>query len=482
MEPRGASGPTAIGGESAAELTLNDVQSALNPTRVRRLVAPTSVADVVAAVRSAAVDGAAVATSGSRHSMGGQQFATDGVQIDMQGMRRVLSLDAERGIVDVEAGIEWSQLLDELIAMQVGNARQWGIRQKQTGSDHLSIGGALASNIHGRGLRQRPIVADVESFTLVDARGEVVEVDRQSRPDLFRHVIGGYGLFGVVTSVRLRLATRQLVRRDVTLIRAAELMETFDERIAAGYTFGDCQFSIDEGSDDFLDLGILSCYQPDPEAHVIPEGQRALSLTEWGRLLYLTHVDRAAAAEAYTAHYLATAGQLYWSDLHQRSEYIGSYHRMLDQALGAATPGTEIITEIYVPRPALARFLREAARALRAGDPLLVYGTIRLVEQDDEAVLTWARKPWACIIFNLHTPHDAPGVERSAEAFRALIDIAIAHDGSYYLTYHRFARRDQLLRCHPRLPEFFAEKDRLDPDGRFQSDWYRYTRALVEGG
>jgi hypothetical protein len=31
------------------------------------------------------------------------------------------------------------------------------------------------------------------------------------------------------------------------------------------------------------------------------------------------------------------------------------------------------------------------------------------------------------------------------------------------------------------LPEFFAEKDRLDPDGRFQSDWYRHTRALVDG-
>ena len=482
MKPLDASGATIAAGGSPAELTLNDVQSALNPTRVRRLVQPTSVEDVVAAVRSAAVEGAAVATSGSRHSMGGQQFATDGVQVDMQGMRRVLSLDVERGIVDVEAGIEWSQLLDELVAMQAGSERQWGIRQKQTGSDHLSIGGALASNVHGRGLRQRPIVADVESFTLVDAGGEVVDVGRASHPDLFGLVIGGYGLFGVVTSVRLRLAPRQLVRRDVTLIRAAELMDTFDARIAAGYTFGDCQFSIDERSDDFLDLGILSCYRPDSEAREIPDGQRALSLTEWGRLLSLTHVDRAAAAQAYTAHYLATDGQLYWSDLHQRSEYIGSYHRTLDQALGAERPGTEIITEIYVPRPELAGFLRDAARALRDGDPVLVYGTIRLVEQDDEAVLTWARKPWACIIFNLHTPHDAPGVERSAEAFRALIDLAIAHDGSYYLTYHRFARHDQLLRCHPHLPKFFAEKDRLDPDGRFQSDWYRHTRALVEGG
>jgi len=257
-------------------------------------------------------------------------------------------------------------------------------------------------------------------------------------------------------------------------------MDAFDERIAAGYTFGDCQFSIDERSPDFLDLGILSCYRPDPDAKEIPAGQRALSLTEWGRLLYLTHVDRAAAAEAYTAHYLGTSGQLYWSDLHQRSEYIGGYHRTLDRAIGATTPGTEIITEIYVPRDSLAAFLADAAAALAGGDPPVVYGTIRLVERDDEAVLTWARERWACIIFNLHTPHDPDGVERSATAFRTLIDLAIRHGGSYYLTYHRFARRDQLLTCHPRLQEFFAAKDRHDPEGRFQSDWYRSTRALVE--
>ena len=462
------------------ELVLNDVQSALNPTRVHRVVRPATIDDVVATVRAAAAERRAISIAGSRHSMGGQQFGTDTINLDMRGMARIVDLDPERGIIDIEAGIEWSELLDGMITTQRGRDRQWGIRQKQTGSDQLSVGGALASDIHGRGLTQAPIVADVESFTLVDPAGVVIEVDRVSHPDLFRLVIGGYGLFGVVTSVRLRLTPRHIVRRDVTLVRADDLMDAFDERIAAGYTFGDCQFSIDERSDDFLDLGILSCYRPEPAATEIPDGQRALSLAEWGRLLYLTHVDRAGAVEAYTSHYLATSGQLYWSDLHQRSQYVGSYHRMLDEAVAATTPGTEIITEIYVPRRSLARFLSDAAAALRDGDPPLVYGTIRLVERDDEAVLTWAREPWACIIFNLHTTHDDAGVATSTQAFRELIDLAIRYDGSYYLTYHRFARRDQLLRCHPRLAEFLAAKDSHDPDGRFQSDWYRHVRTLVE--
>ena len=455
---------------------LNDAHSALNPTRVARVVRPASVDHVSAAIRAAAVEGRGVSIAGSRHAMGGQQFGTDTVHLDMRGMTRIVELDAESGIVDVEAGIEWAELIDGLLAMQAGRSASWGIRQKQTGSDHLTLGGAIAADVHGRGLTQRPIVADVESFTLVDHRGEVREVSRASEGELFRHVIGGYGLLGVVTSVRLRLAPRQILRRLVTLLSVDELIAAFDQRIADGYLFGDCQFSIDERSPDFLRVGIFSCYGPDKSATAIPDGQRALSREDWGRLLYLTHTDRAAAAQAYVAHYTATSGQLYWSDLHQRSEYITGYHAVLDRVTGATVPGSEIITEIYVPRAELAAFMAEAADVLRDGDPVVVYGTIRLVERDDEAVLTWAREPWACIIFNLHTPHTEAGLASSEEVFRMLIDLARGRGGSYYLTYHRFATAEQLEACHPRFREFLAAKRRLDPDERFTSDWYRHYR------
>ena len=60
-----------------------------------------------------------------------------------------------------------------------GERRSRGrIAQKQTGADRLSIGGAVAANVHGRGPRMRPIIADVESVTLLDADGELRQVSR----------------------------------------------------------------------------------------------------------------------------------------------------------------------------------------------------------------------------------------------------------------------------------------------------------------
>ena len=82
------------------------------------------------------------------------------------------------------------------------------------------------------------------------------------------------------------------------------------------------------------------------------------------------------------------------------------------------------------------------------------------------------------MIFNVHTVHTPAGLDRSAAAFRRLIDHGLRYGGSYFLTYHRWATRRQVEAAHPRFPEFLRLKQRYDPDGRFQSDWYRHHRNM----
>src|SRR5439155_148991 len=192
-------------------------------------------------------------------------------------------------------GSEWPQLMRELVDAKQGAARAWGIRQKQTGADRLSIGGALAANAHGRGLKFKPFIRDVESFVLVDADGTPRTCSREENAELFRLAIGGYGLFRVITASRVRLAPRVKVT-------------------------------------------------------------------------------------------------------HQLGPYLDDYHRALDRRLGASEPATELITEIYAPRDALVRFLTDVRERFRAQRTALIYGTIRLIERDDESFLAWAKQPYACVI------------------------------------------------------------------------------------
>src|SRR2546430_8599404 len=52
---------------------------------------------------------------------------------------------------------------------------------------------------------------------------------RAENAELFRLAIGGYGLFGVVTSVRLRLAPRVKVQREVQILEIEDLMPARSE-------------------------------------------------------------------------------------------------------------------------------------------------------------------------------------------------------------------------------------------------------------
>src|SRR6266478_10088936 len=462
-------------------IRVNDIHSQLNPTQVRGIAQPRSLEDVQSIVRTARNDRKALSVAGGRHAMGGQQFGTNTLLIDVRKLNRVLNMDHERGILNVEGGIEWPELIDAYLKLQNGNSEAWGIAQKQTGADRLTMAGTIAANAHGRGLTMKPFVSDVESFVLVDAAGTARTCSRTEDPELFRLVHGGYGLFGVISSVRLRLVPRKKVERVVEIRTVESLIAAFEKRIVDGFQYCDFQFSIEHDSEDFLHKGVFSCYRPVPMDTPIPAAEKQLTDENWRQLLFLAHTDKKQAFNRYADYYLSTNGQVYWSDLQQLSIYPENYHREIDEKLHAPYPATEMITEINVPRTALKGFLEEVREDFRKNETELIYGTVRLIERDVESFLPWAKQPYACTIFNLHTVHSPEGLKRSADAFRRLIDMAARRAGTYYLTYHRYATRDQIETCYPEFAQVLRLKKQYDPEERFQSDWYRHYRTVFAG-
>ncbi len=455
----------------------NDIHSKLNPTRVARVLRPCSTQEVVALVRDAAATGRKVSICGARHAMGGQQFGEGTLLLDCSHLANIGEVDAH-GLIELGAGVKWRELVEALHSQQAGAEIIWTIRQKQTGADDLTLGGSLAANAHGRGLQMRPIIDDVEAFTLVNSSGEILRCSRSQNAGLFRLAIGGYGCFGIITSICLRLTPRLKLRRLVKITTLDELMPILDQRIGDGCLYGDFQFSIDENSLDFLHRGILSCYQPvDPE-HLMPGTKMEMGKNEWRRLIHLAHHDRARVFVDYSSYYLGTHGELYWSDSHQLSVYIDDYHSELDRESCANVAASEMISELYVPRERLVDFMSAAAKLLRCCGVPVIYGTVRLIRRDTESFLAWAREDFACVIFNLHTEHDKAGITRSAAAFMALIDEALVLGGSFFLTYHRWASRAQIERAYPQFAEFLRLKEIHDPSELFQSEWWRHQRNL----
>lgn len=104
---------------------------------------------------------------------------------------RVLRLDEERGLVEVQAGAAWTSLRSCL------ETSGW--------NDAGTIAHSVGANLPGPD--GRPMVAHVEALTLVTTDGDLRRVSRESQSGLFALTVGGQGLFGALYSVTLRLAS-----------------------------------------------------------------------------------------------------------------------------------------------------------------------------------------------------------------------------------------------------------------------------------
>lgn len=195
---------------------LDDV-SQLNATRVARLVMPLTVDDVCDALEDAHRRGCPVTMRGSSHSMGGHSVVADGVVLDMQFVRHV-RFDATAQTVTCGAGALWSSVIATL------NAHGKAPRTLQSYCT-FSVGGSLSVNAHGitsdESVAQSVVAATV---CTLDERGHraVLHVTHESHPELMRHVLGGYGLFGVVYDVTMRVANNVSVSMETLQMSPAD--------------------------------------------------------------------------------------------------------------------------------------------------------------------------------------------------------------------------------------------------------------------
>jgi len=456
---------------------VNDVHTGLNPTWVASISRPTSAAEVRSLVRDCARHSRSLSVSASRHATGGQQFATDSVLLDMRAMNRVVGLDEKTGVLHVEAGIEWPELINGYTALQKENVI-WGIRQKQGGADRMSLGGAISANAHGHCLGTPPIIGDVEWIEIVTADGSLKKCSRKENAELFSLAVGGYGLFGIITAAGLRLAPRGKVRRHVETRTTAELVSLIEGRKAAGAPFGYFQYNIDETSRDFLRTGILTTYESVPPETPLGTESTDIDAKMLTALLEIAHRDRGSAYRRYAKMELSKDRNVEWSDLHQLSTYLAGYHQEIEKRLGASYVGADLILEVYVPRDELISLFEEARRILLESAMPLIYGTVRFIEQDKDSYLAWAKKRYACVIFSPHTSGEAQDLKKTGEVCRQLIRAANKRGGSFYLTYNRFATRDDLASAYPQFQDFLRLKKQYDPRETLQSDWYRYCKGL----
>ncbi|HWN29425.1 MAG TPA: FAD-binding oxidoreductase [Actinomycetospora sp.] len=419
---------------------------------------------------------AAIAGAGSRgviarglgRSYGDTAQNAGGLVLDMTARDRIHAVDAETGLVDLDAGVSLDRLMRITLPFGLWVPVLPGTRQ-------VTIGGAIANDIHGKNHHTAGSFGDhVVSMDLMLASGEVrrLEPDGQES-ELFWATVGGIGLTGVILRATIRMTKTETAYFVADTERTADLDETI-ERFSDGsdeaYDYSSAWFdSISTGSKlgrAALGRGSLARLDELPAKlrsdplkfdapalvdlpDVFPNGlANKLTFSAIGELYYRKTKNKRGQIQNLTAFY-------------HPLDLFGDWNR----AYGSKG---FLQYQFIVPLAAEAEF-RAIVRDIAESGHVSFLNVFKKFGEGNRAPLSFPMPGWNICV-------DFPIVEGLGAFCRSLDERVLAMGGRLYTAKDSRTDHDTFAAMYPRLDEWRKIRDAADPDGVFASDMSRRLR------
>lgn len=397
-----------------------------------------------------------ICVAGGRYSMGGQTRAPGALQLDMDGVDELLSLDVETKVVKVGAGMRWRALQEHL------DPQGLSVKVMQSYSN-FSVGGSISVNCHGRYVGGGCIAGTVRALTLVLPDGQRRDVSRSQDPELFAAALGGYGGVGVITEVELDLADNQRILRQVQDVSLAEYPQWFAAQILEqpGMVLHNADLTPPK-FDAPLAISWRATQDPLTDLErLTPHGAR--HGREQNMIWSVTELP---GGHSMREHFVT--GQL-------RSEPKVSWrNRQASLDVASLEPRTRIMStyllqEYFVPAEAFGDFVAAMRRILSRYEPNLLNISIRHARADETTLLPWAASEVFCFVLYYKQRNFDWVDEANGRWTRELVSAALDHGGRHYLPYRLHAARGQVWQGYPGLDRWLAVKARTDPGARLRN-------------
>jgi FAD/FMN-containing dehydrogenase len=442
----------------AGGAVVNDV-TRINPIVVDRVLVPTTIAEIVEALR---LNPGPVSIGGGRFSQGGQTATEHALQIDMRRLDGVVAFSKERKEITVQAGITWRKLQEYLDPYDLSV-------QIMQSYANFTVGGSLSVNVHGRYIGHGPLVLSVRSIRLALADGTLVAASPTERSDIFYGAVGGYGGLGVIVEATLGLADDVRVERRSVVMPLGAYREFFTKNIRDD---ADVIFHNADIYPGAFDTVRATSFVRTEKPVTVRDRLIPADKCYWGDRVGMRIIADWPGGKALRRYLIDPI--LFHGERVEWRNYEASYDVKELEPVSRRT-STYVLQEYFVPVARLEEFVRSMAEILNRHQVNVLNVSIRHARQDPGTLLAWARTEVFAFVLYYRQGTTAPEREAVGDWTRELIDAATARGGAYYLPYQIHATERQFREAYPRADEYFALKRRLDPANKFRNKlWDAY--------
>lgn len=450
--------------------SINDA-SHLNRTAVYGIATITNESDIRNALQYARDNNLKVTCAGQQHTMGGQTFTHGGLVLDLRAFNHI-GLDKSRMTVNIQTGARWWQL-QQLLDKE-------GLSVKAMQSINIfSVGGTLSVNAHGIDPMPGPIAPTVRSMRIMLSSGEVVKASPTENAELFRHALGGYGLFGVILDVDLDIVKNEMYASKTEYMDFKQYPKYYRENIEnsadTGLVFG--RLSVSPRT--FLRETAIHIYTKSPFDGMLPALKPAshdtldrfiINFSKTGGTGRWLRWTLEKNVEPYI-HECVTRNQA----MDQKEPCLASRNQEMydDMAyLKNRLRDTDILQEYFVPYDRMPEFVDSLRGVVERNKANLLNVTIRTVHKDTITALPYAKEDMFGFVLYFNVKFNDTANEILQKTTTDLIDAVQQAGGTYYLPYQLFYSKEQLRKSYPEIDDFFATKKKYDPIGLFTNKFY----------
>lgn len=408
--------------------------------------------------------GRGIVARGLGRSYGDAAQNAGGIVVDTTGLDAVHHADLEAGAVTVGAGVSLASLMERLLP------RGWFV-PVTPGTRMVTVGGAIAADIHGKNHHiDGSFCAHVTEMTMATPTGTAT-VSPTADPELFWATAGGMGLTGVVTQATLTLVPvessfmRVDTERAADLDEAMDMMSTGDRNYRYSVAWIDCQATGGRLGRSVLTRGDHAALADlPPRLRRQPERARAFR-----------------PPSPVTVPWTAPAGLLNPLTVGAFNEawFRKAPQRQIGKLVPLATffhplDGVGAWNRLYGPRgflqyqfvvgehhPDVVRRIIERITGARLASFLAV---LKKFGPSDPGPLSFPAPGWTLAL-------DLPvGAEALGDLLDTLDEEVAAAGGRVYLAKDSRLSPENFAAMYPRVGEWRAVRERVDPDGVLRSD------------